>query len=251
MDAAYRRKVVVHTVDARCLGRTVDIRVFIPTIDPTVDDQPIANDVPLPIVYVQDGQHWFMYGRAATIAQRLISERAVRPFRLVGIDVHLPTRLAEYHPEGERNAAYRRFFFEELLPAVEARYALPTRGLKRVYGGDSLGGTVSFDLALDRPDLCQGLISLSTAFVPPLMTRLKALQPAAVQHLSVFQSVGQDETHVDTRLGTLDFVAMNRAARDLLRQKGIAVHYVERPGSHTWGAWQTILPDSLRHFFAL
>ncbi|MBE3563746.1 MAG: esterase family protein [Hydrogenibacillus schlegelii] len=243
-EDAYRRKVVSFDVPSACLGRPVTVRVFLPPGDAETE----AHRA-LPAVYAQDGQHVFQYGRAATLAHALIAEGVLRPFRLVGIEVNLATRLDEYHPEGRRNAAYRCFFFEELLPAAEARYPVPPSGLRRIAAGDSLGGTVSFDLALDRPDLFQGVISLSTAFVPALLRRLQAAKPEAIRHLRVFQYVGTEETAVQTRLGTLDILAMNREGRRLLEANGVDVRYVERPGAHTWGAWQKILPESLRHFF--
>ncbi|WP_205628760.1 alpha/beta hydrolase-fold protein, partial [Acinetobacter baumannii] len=64
-----------------------------------------------------------------------------------------------------RNDLYKSFFLEELLPAVEKEFAID----ERILVGDSLGATVSLDLAMDRPDLFAKVISLSGAFYPEVM----------------------------------------------------------------------------------
>ncbi len=239
MTDAYKRKVIGESVESAHLGRSVDIRIFVP---------PGYNELlTYPILYTQDGQDFFMYGRIATFAYQLILEEGLQPFLIVGVDVTRQRRTAEYSSLGSGNRAYRQFFLQELIPFIENRFQVPDSGLQRVLAGDSLGGTVSFDIALDKPELFQGIISLSGAFIEPLLDRMRATDPFPPFH--IYMLVGEQETAVDTHLGPLDFVKMNRAARDLLSGKHANFTYLEKPGIHTWGFWQQELPDALRHFF--
>lgn len=239
MTDAYKRKVTGDSINSSHLGRAMDVRVFLP---PGFDEL-----LSYPVLYTQDGQDFFMYGRIATLAQQLILEEGLQPFLIVGVDVSRKDRTSEYSPTGSKNRAYRKFFLEELIPHIEARYQVPANGLQRVLAGDSLGGAVSLDIALDQPELFQGMICLSGAFLPPLLDRVRSVEP--FPPIDLYLLVGEQETAVETHIGNLDFVAMNRSARDLLKKKQARFTYIEKPGTHTWGFWQKELPDALRHFF--
>src|SRR5690349_5595640 len=73
-----------------------------------------------PVVYCQDGEDFFNYGRIATQAQKLILDDGWDPFIIVGVDVDKNHRSSEYMPDGDRYASYIRFFAEELLPWMES-----------------------------------------------------------------------------------------------------------------------------------
>ncbi|MGE5704419.1 MAG: alpha/beta hydrolase [Clostridia bacterium] len=198
-----------------------------------------------PVVYCQDGNDFFTMGRIATIANQLILEEDMEPFIVVGVSVDRNKRTSEYSAIGERNDAYKRFFAEDLVPFIENRY--PVRKSKRVIAGDSLGGTVSLHLALDYPELFSNVLSLSGAFLAPT---LEALQlESDLSWLNLWMLIGLDETSVETHMGHIDFVHWNRLAKQALEQKKARLHYIEKPGVHTWGFWQKELPDGLRHFF--
>ena len=96
-----------------------------------------------PVVYCQDGEEFFNFGRIATIANQLILDEGVEPFIIVGVDVDKKLRTAEYSPDGDRHEGYVSFFGEELIPFIEEKY--PVRGShpNRILAGDSLGGSVS------------------------------------------------------------------------------------------------------------
>ncbi|GAX90464.1 alpha/beta hydrolase [Effusibacillus lacus] len=239
MSDIYKRKVIGETIDSKHTGRAMDVRIFLPP--------GFSELTAYPILYTQDGQDFFMYGRIATIAQQLILEEGLEPFVIVGVDVNRKERTSEYSSTGSRNHAYRQFFLDELLPFIENRYRVPGTGYQRVLAGDSLGGTVSFDIALDQPDLFQGILSLSGAFLPPLQERIRETDP--FPPFDLYLLVGEQETAVETHFGDLDFVGMNRTTRDILTGKKARLTYVEKPGIHTWGFWQKELPDALRHFF--
>lgn len=238
-ESIYKRKVIGETISSSFLGESRDVRIFLP---------PGYNELTAyPILYTQDGQDFFMYGRVATLAQQLILEEGVDPFIIVGVDVNRKDRTAEYSSQGSKNQAYRKFFLEEMIPYIESRYQVPASGLQRVLAGDSLGGTVSLDIALDKPELFQGLISFSGAYWEPTHQRIRHTDP--FPEFEFYMLVGEQETAVKTHFGPLDFLELNRQTRRLLKEKNARVLYMEKPGEHTWGFWQREIPGALRHFF--
>ncbi|MGG1661273.1 alpha/beta hydrolase [Brevibacillus sp. NRS-1366] len=200
-----------------------------------------------PVVYCQDGNDFFTMGRIATIANQLILEEGIDPFLIVGVSVDRSKRTSEYSPIGSRNAAYKRFFTEELIPFIEDRYPVRSEPHSRVLAGDSLGGTVALHLALEHPDLFTQVLALSGAFFQTTLDEID--RQVSLNWLRIWMVVGLDETAVETHMGTFDFVQWNRSAKDALLSKQTDLTYREKLGNHVWGLWQKELPDALRHFF--
>jgi enterochelin esterase-like enzyme len=199
-----------------------------------------------PVVYCQDGEDFFNFGRIATHTQRLILEEDWEPFIIVGVDVDKQYRTSEYTPDGERYSSYTRFFAEELIPWVEAHYPVRNDRDQRILAGDSLGGAVSLSLAVTYPTLFSHILSLSGAYYDVYYEQLK--QAPSLEHLRIWMLVGLQENEFVTDRGTFDFVALNRAACQLLEEKGAKVHYEEKAGEHKWGFWQNELPEALSAF---
>jgi len=235
----YRRTIVKERVKSRHLPEGHrDIRVYLPP-GYTEHDR-------YAVVYCQDGEDFFNFGRIATIAQRLILEEIWAPFAVVGVDVDKRWRTAEYAPDGMRHESYVRFWEEELMPFVEARFALRTDPHGRVLAGASLGAAVSLALALRRPQQYPNVLAFSGAFDEASLRLIRAAEDLSV--LRVWMVVGLGETAFATERGTFDFVALNRKAREELVGKGARVTYEEKPGEHKWGFWQALLPEGLAAF---
>ncbi|TVY02277.1 alpha/beta hydrolase [Cohnella terricola] len=199
-----------------------------------------------PVVYCQDGEEFFNFGRIATHAQRLILEEDWEPFIVVGVDVNVKLRTSEYAPDGERYSLYTRFFAEELIPWVESHYPVRDVPEQRLLAGDSLGGAVSLSLAIAYPDMFSRILSLSGAYYGPYMEQIR--QAASLEYLKLWMIVGLQEREYATDRGTFDFVALNRDAVQLLEEKGAIVRYTEKDGEHKWGFWQQVLPEALGAF---
>ncbi|HEY8342339.1 MAG TPA: alpha/beta hydrolase-fold protein [Calditerricola sp.] len=234
-----KRTIHRHNVASPHLDHAREILVYLP---PGYDERQTY-----PVVYCQDGREFFNLGRIATIANKLILDEEMTPILIVGVTVDIKRRTAEYALTGDLNPAYTRFFVDTLVPFVEAHYPARREPDARVLAGDSLGASVSLQLALEHPTLFRRVLSLSGAFYPQLQDRIAA--SGNLSGYDIFLCVGTEETAVETHIGPVDFVALNRRARDLLRQKGASVTYREAAGKHVWGFWQTMLPDALRHFF--
>lgn len=231
-----RRTVLKAAVPSRALGKERPLRIFLP---------PGYNElVTHRVVYCQDGEECFNFGRIATHATKLILDEGVEPFLIVGVDVDMPNRTDEYAPDGRRFEAYARFFLEELMPFVESHYPVRTGPGDRILVGDSLGGTVSLHLSLQVPHSIQKVVSLSGAFLSSSAAAVSGIDD--LSWLRLYQVIGTDETSVETSRGTFDFLAANRLMHTLLVDRGAQVEYVEKPGKHIWGFWQNELPDALR-----
>ncbi len=234
-----KRTVVKQQLQSTYLKQIRELRIFLPPeYDAFLD---------YPVIYCQDGEDFFNFGRIATFAYEGILNQGFEPMIIVGVDVDKQVRTEEYAPDGSLHEAYMKFFAYELVPFIDRTYATRPHREERVLAGDSLGGTVSMHLALAYPALFGKVIALSGAFFQPTQARIQ--QSKDLSDLSMYMLVGLDETAVRTDRGTFDFVASNRSTKRLLEEKGVQLKYREEPGRHIWGFWQTYVPDALAAFF--
>jgi enterochelin esterase-like enzyme len=234
----YKRTVIKEEISSSFLEHARSLRIYLP---------PGYNELlSYPVIYCQDGEQFFNFGRIATTVTRCILDEGLEPVIVVGVDVETAVRTSEYAPEGSNFDAYCRFFAEELLPYIESRYPVRTDRTERILAGDSLGGTVSLHLALDYPSLFCRVISLSGAFFGK--TRERLASEADLSWLELYMLIGTEETEVKTERGTFNFVEDNRKTKAILEQKKAGLHYIEKPGTHIWGFWQLELPAALDYF---
>jgi enterochelin esterase-like enzyme len=238
MDEKLRKRTILRReLVSKHLGEVRSYKVYLP---PDYDATRAY-----PVLYAQDGEQFLNFGRGATIAQEMILNGQLFPFIIVAVTVSRENRTEEYGTNRSRNAMYKSFFTEELLPAVEQEFAVS----ERILVGDSLGGTISLDLALDRPDLFSKVLSLSGAFYPEVMKGV--LRKTSLSYLTIYMLIGLQETAVPVGDRTADFLKFNREMKVLLEQRGASVTYVEKEGGHDWGFWQSQLPTALSFFFSV
>lgn len=233
-----KRTIVKEEIDSRFLGEKRNLRVYLP---------PGYNEIlSYPVVYCQDGEEFFNFGRIATHANQLILDEGIDPFIIVGVEVDTSVRTEEYAPFGNRFEAYISCFTEEIIPYVESNYPVRQEASERVLAGDSLGGTVSLHIAMKNPQLFSRIISLSGAYYGPSLDIIA--RENDLSYLSLYMIVGLQEDNYTTDTGTYNFVELNRKARELLEERGAKVKYFEKDGKHLWGFWQNELPDALIYF---
>ncbi|MCE5172110.1 alpha/beta fold hydrolase [Paenibacillus profundus] len=233
-----KRTIVKHDIPSNHLGGSRRVRVYLP---------PGYQEVlSYPVVYCQDGEDFFNFGRIATHANKLIIEDDMEPFIIVGVEVDKKLRTSEYSPDGVRFESYTRAFAEEIVPAIEQLYPVRTDWTEVILAGDSLGGTVSLHLALMYPERFRQVISLSGAYYPSSLELMSLEKDLSWLHL--FMIVGLQETEFTTDTGTYNFVELNRNAKQVLEARGAHIQYAEHEGQHLWGFWQKHVPDALRFF---
>ncbi|ANF97208.1 alpha/beta hydrolase [Paenibacillus bovis] len=238
-DSRYlKRTILKEEIQSRHLGESRTLRIYLP---------PGYNELlSYPVVYCQDGEEFFNFGRIATFANELILDDNIEPFIIVGVEVNTKIRTQEYAPFGSRFAAYTACFAEEIIPYVEQKYPVRRTRDQRILAGDSLGGSVSMHIALLYPEMFSRIISLSGAYYEESRTIIAAEKDLSA--LDVFMIVGLQERDFQSDTGVYDFVELNRATRDLLLERGATVRYAEKDGKHLWGFWQKELPDALKYF---
>jgi enterochelin esterase-like enzyme len=235
-----KRVVIKETVTSHILPKGErQLRIFLP---------PGYNEIiSYPVVYTQDGEDMFNFGRIATQAANLIAEGELEPIIIVGVDVDKSVRTREYAPDGDLHDDYVQFFAEEMVPFVEARYPVRREPEDILLAGDSLGGTVSLHIALRYPERFPNVLTLSGAFYPASLDGIRTGE-ADLSRLSLYMTIGLQETAFETDRGVFDFVALNREAKALLEARGASLTYLERDGEHLWGYWQRDLPEALQWF---
>ncbi|WP_219837505.1 esterase family protein [Paenibacillus sp. R14(2021)] len=238
-DRYLKRTIVKEVVSSRYLPEgSRSLRIYLP---------PGYNEVlSYPVVYCQDGEQFFNFGRIATIANQLILDEGIEPFIIVGVEVDLKHRTAEYAPDGERHGTYVSFFGEELVPYIEGHYPVRRESESRILAGDSLGGSVSFHIALAYPNMFHQIISFSGAFYP--VSQRIAERESDLSKLVLYMIVGLQETAFKADRGIFNFVEMNRDMRKILEDRGAQTIYGEHDGDHIWGFWQKFIPEALRTF---
>jgi enterochelin esterase-like enzyme len=189
----------------------------------------------------------------------LLSRHGVMPEAIV---------LGVCHPEGysEENAslrdydlspqrggaAYAQFLATELLPYMDGRHRTLAEPTARVLGGSSLGGLISFYVAIHHPGIFGNFACLSTAFAdlsnsrPHEADQFKALaatpaMPEGVRMYFDYGTQGLDAT----------YEPYHQELGRLLRQKGwrddseFRIVRVEG-GSHNELSWRQRFGDALR-----
>lgn len=233
-----KRTIVKQTIWSNYLQENRKLRIYLP---------PGYNEIlSYPVIYCQDGEEFFNFGRIATLAGQLILEEDIEPFIIVGVEVDVAVRTQEYAPFGNRFNQYLSCFAEEIIPYIEHSYPVRRTPNERIIAGDSLGGSVSLHLAISYPALFNRVLSLSGAFYPESRDILAAEKD--LSWLNINMVVGLQETEYSTDTGIYNFVEMNRLTKELLEQRGATVSYREKDGKHLWGFWQKELPESLLYF---
>ena len=239
-DARFlKRTILKEEIHSEYLDEKRNLRIYLP---------PGYNEIlSYPVVYCQDGEEFFNFGRIATIANRLILDEGAEPFIIVGVEVDTTVRTEEYAPFGSRFKAYVSCFAEEIIPFVQQKYPVRTDPAETLIAGDSLGGSVSLHIAIQYPHLFTRVLSLSGAYYEASQELIAAEQD--LSWLDIFMIVGLQENDYQTDTGTYNFVQLNRDTKNLLQERGAQVHYEEKDGHHLWGFWQKELPNALMYFF--
>ncbi len=207
-----------------------------------------------PAVYFQDGRDYVEFAHVPRLLDALIAAGEIEP--VLAVFVTPPNRFQPAEPnrttEYGLSDAYVRFFADELVPFVEARYRARPEASARLVAGDSYGGLMATYLAFQRADVFGLAYSQSGyhSFRADRMLGLLAESPA--RPVRLYADVGIYERVVGARWlpdAETDFLAANRRLRDVLDRKGYSFHYAEYPEGHTWGNWRAHLVPALVHFF--
>ena len=155
---------IIKNFESKIMNNKRNIRIYLP---PSYSAQP---DKYYPVLYVHDGQNIFdalesYSGQSWNLhhtADFLIKEKMIEEIIIVAVDNMGEERLSEYaHQDGffqgkeikSRGIKYERFFIKELMPFIERKYRVKKGSENTALMGSSMGGLVTFNMGLRRPDL--------------------------------------------------------------------------------------------------
>ncbi len=198
-----------------------------------------------PLLIVHDGTDYLSYASLGVSLDNLIEAGDVPP--LVAALVQTGDRPGEY--DGGRR--HSRYVVRELLPAIEARYAVTRRPEGRVMLGASLGAVASLATAFRYPGCFGGLVLKSGSFIlddarlatrpNPVFFRIERLVRA------LRRSKARPAARIFVSTGELEGLAdENRALASFLRERGVDVLFKSVWDGHHWHNWRDQLRDGLR-----
>jgi predicted alpha/beta superfamily hydrolase len=155
---------IIKNFKSKILHNKRNIRVYLP---PSYSAQ---NNKFYPVLYVHDGQNIFTAEESYSgeswqlhqTAEYLIREEMIEEIIIVAVDNMGSERLSEYaHQDGvfqgekikARGLEYENFFIKELMPFIEKKYRVKKGPADTALMGSSMGGLVTFNMGLRRPDL--------------------------------------------------------------------------------------------------
>lgn len=209
-------------IESAALGGRRDVVVL------TIAREGAAQARPM-FVYFLDGRAWIEQGLAPRILFQLVEHGRLPP--LVAVFTDPGDRAAEYN----LSERFRRFFWDELVPRVEAQAARGERPPHRAVVGSSLGALAALDLALRDPE------RLPFAAVFSLTTQRHAESawlPAAPPR--------RPAVHLVECLYDWRWLGDSRAAAAALQRGGVPVTVHTIPQGHNFGAWRDALVATMR-----
>ena len=248
------------TVESRLLGGPVSINVFLPAgYDP-------AGEELYPVVYLLHGLYgtyvdWATAGHMKNVVDELIASGEAS--RMVIIMPNAGDPDIHNNWNGYFNMPghpYEDFFFQELLPTVEARYHVQADKHHRAIMGLSMGGGGSTVYAQRHPDLFSSCYAMSAWLdndePAEDMPRDKFyLVSRSVHEHSALAFIDQADEATLEQLRTVKWfidcgdddylLDLSLSLYQKMRDKGVRSELRVRDGWHSWEYWHQALRLSL------
>ncbi|HTH59292.1 MAG TPA: alpha/beta hydrolase family protein [Paraburkholderia sp.] len=248
--------VVARSLRSVSLDRDWPYLVYLPTGYRTDGDR-------YPVLYLLHGNNgnpvdWITQGQLQTTADTLIAQHEIPPVVIV-----IPQGGTDWYVD--RKEKMETAFFHDLMPDVEAHFAVENRRGGRAIGGVSMGGFGALRYAMLHPDLFCDALLLSPAiyagdppptsaaryvgvfgehqFDPhvwrtlnyPALWNAYFAQPSRVPF---FIASGDDDLVIQAESSLL-YTRLRRAGNPA------ALRIVD--GGHVWPVWRQLLPDALKY----
>jgi enterochelin esterase-like enzyme len=253
---AFASTVISRSFHSEALGRDWNYTIYLPT-------GYRQDGARIPVLYLLHGNNgdandWLTQGHLQSAADALIERKDIPPVVIV-----MPQGGTDWYVD--RKEKMETAFFNDLLPEIEARYAVSTQRGGRMIGGVSMGGFGALRYALTQPELFCGALVLSPAIYPNEPPRASAARHVGVfgerqfdpriwhdlnypahwdrymsrpYRLPMFIAAGDDDLTIQADASTLYThlrLAGNPAALRII------------DGGHTWDVWSALLPAALKY----
>ena len=217
-------------ISSAVLGYDLQYRVYAP--DAQADG--------LAVLFVTDGPDYIRKGRMPRVLDRLIGQGDIEPIVVVFVDARDPDSLRPNRRNSLFlcNADYLRFYEQELVPAIESAYPVrPDREARGILGL-SFGATNAACFGLLGAETFSK-VGMHSPANHPVEWLLPAYEKLPQLPLKFFMSTGVPD----------DNTRENRRFRDILRDTGYPLHYVEVHEGHNWDNWRPLIDDALIYLF--
>jgi enterochelin esterase-like enzyme len=199
--------------------------------------------------YSDDATAWSTVGRANVILDNLIARGEAQPMVVVmplgygSLDIVRAGWNRERDPAREDGNVdtFARTLLEEVMPQVEAEYAVARDREHRAIAGLSMGGRESLIVGLNHLETFAWVGAFSPGgFRDDFPTKFPGLEAADNKRLCLLW-IG---------CGTEDgLINMNRRVHAWLDEKGVRHTWVETPGAHTFRVWRRYLAQLAPQLF--
>lgn len=221
-----------------------------------------------PVLYLlhgagDDQTGWIQFGEVLQITDNAIREGKATSMIIVMPDANTGRR--GYFNDIKGDWPYEDFFFEELIPYIEANYRTKNEKRYRAIAGLSMGGGGTFMYALHRPEMFSSACPLSAYigqlsiedFKKRLSRDTLSLSNSDIQNYYEHHNVlsllnNSDENQVKSirwfiDCGDDDFLYEgNSLVHITMRKKEIPHEFRIRDGRHSWTYWRASLPTVLQ-----
>ncbi|KON88711.1 hypothetical protein AF332_19145 [Sporosarcina globispora] len=203
------------------------------------------------VLYVQDGNDYLELGGVESTVQKLMHLNPELTEKLIIVFIHPGDSLERwhsYHRKGESFAIFTRFMVEEFIPSIEQELTVQNIYIvKRGLLGDSLGGNIILNIALQSPNIWTHLLLQSAAVSKEDIKSLSRLEKL---DWSIYQTVGtfEDEFVSPITKTKLYILSRNKELYQVFLDKMARIHYSEQAEEHLWTFWNKDLPNALNFF---
>ncbi|GGF15234.1 hypothetical protein GCM10010954_12310 [Halobacillus andaensis] len=199
---------------------------------------------------MQDGDDYFQMGRAATLSDKLHSDREIENTIFIGIHYNDKyDRQDKYHPDGKKQGDYVNFLVREVVPLLDEEFPGFSMGRGRTLVGDSLAGTLALMTAAKFPNIFGNVIMQSPYVDEHVLEYIQSIDD--LSSLTIYHTIGNQETDVKTTdEARKNFLEPNLELRQYLDKQPLSYVFFELDGDHTWGSWQKDFPRALKTMFA-
>ncbi|MFT3684205.1 MAG: alpha/beta hydrolase-fold protein [Phycisphaerales bacterium] len=224
-----------------------------------------------PVLYMHDGQNLFQKHPAVPAewgvdetATKLINEKTVEPFIVVGIPHSGKLRTVEYLPpvtdarivdnKAPGGEAYVQWIVSTVMPRVERAFRVRTGPENTAIGGSSMGGLISLYAGAMRPQVFGKVLAESPSlgfnhdnFSPRLFGATKTW-PA-----KVYLAVGGKEAGGEKPEASAEYAGWVKSFNDSLQTAGLGddrrMFVFDENATHNEEAWAKRLPAALKFLF--
>lgn len=212
-------------------------------LGPSVDANGNAN-----LLYVQDGGDYLELGEIEEVYNNLVEEYPEKGNNLICVLVSPGDSLERWHSydrKGNNFDKYISFFNEELMQVVEENLNLQI--VKRGLLGDSLGGNISLNIAMRKPENWSHLLLQSSAISSQ---ELVDLDRYSILNWNIYQTVGIYEDEFISQISNekLMIYTRNQEMYKIFKEKQANIEYKVQEERHLWDFWRRDLPFALKYF---